>query len=253
MDDSGTFSYTDAGGNTITVGGTFYGYGDPDGNIGGDGDFIMGNDDYDNWAIIGGYSAIVTGTGAFNYVLAGANGATEIYLHGATDYATVAYGMGTVYGGTGKDTITTDHADAVIVGDGGTDMIFTSEGVNQIYADSVVGVAQAIAQTQAAARTSGQGDFISVLDGNNTVVGGTGDDLITAGIGPDVIVLGSGDDTFVGGWDVTYAYANWSAVTTSTGSGYNIEFDNLDGDFTLPYQSPYEQPYNGSSGSDDPL
>ena len=251
LDDSGTFSYTDAGGNTVTVGGTFYGYPDPYGNAGGDGDFIMGNDDYDNWAIIGGFSSIVTGTGAFNYVLAGANGATDIYLRGATDYADVAYGAGTVYGGTGKDTITTDHdADAVIIGDGGTDVICTNEGTNQIYADHQVGLGQAIAQTESAARTSGQGDFISVLDGNNTVVGGTGDDLITAGIGPDVIVLGSGDDTFVGGLDVTYADADWTATTTFNGGPFNLEIDNLDGDYTLPYENPYEQPYNGSSDPD---
>jgi Ca2+-binding RTX toxin-like protein len=250
VDDSGTFSYTDAGGNTVTVGGTFYGYGDPYGNEGGAGDFVMGNDAYNNWAIIGGYSSIVTGDGAFNYVLAGGNGATEIYLHGATDYVEVGDGAGTVYGGTGKDTITTDKADAVIIGDGGTDVILTNEGTNQIYADQQLGVAQAIAQTEAAARTSGQGDFISVLDGNNTVVGGTGDDLITAGIGPDVIVLGSGDDTFVGGFDVIDAAANWSAVATTNGSGFNLEIDNLEDDFTLPYQNPYEQPYNGSSDPD---
>jgi trimeric autotransporter adhesin len=248
VDDSGTFSYTDAGGNTVTVGGTFYGYSDVYGD--GDGDFVMGNDNYNNWAIIAGYSTIVTGTGAFNYVLAGANGATEIFLHGATDYAEIGDGVGTVYGGTGRDTITTDKADAVIIGDGGTDLILTNEGTNQIYADRQVGLAQAIAQTEAAARTSGQGDFISVLDGNNTVVGGTGDDLITAGVGPDVIVLGSGDDTFVGGFDVTDADADWSAVTTSNGSGFNIEIDNLDGDYTLSYENPYEQPYNGSSDPD---
>jgi Ca2+-binding RTX toxin-like protein len=116
-------------------------------------------------------------------------------------------GTNTIYSRTGTDTIS---------GNGGTDVIIAQDGNNQIYAGSPIGVAQTIARASTATGTGVQGDLIAVGRGDNTIVGGNGNDWITpfesfanGTGGKDAIVLGGGSGTYFGGFGLVQAAGDW--------------------------------------------
>ncbi len=216
---------------------------------GGD-DIIVATGDHNRVdATDSGNDSIVGGTGTNTII--GSAGNNVITLSGTRDFVTLGGGFNTLNGGTGLDAIYANGGSDIIAGNGGTDIIFGGNGKNEIYAGSRASLNDAIAQTQSAAATSGHGDFIAVLDGDNTVVGGSGNDYVTAGSGRDLIVLGSGNDTFVGGFNTIDGETDWSSsVSHPEGPGsFSIEVTGIDG-YSEAFTNPYPQPYNGSINFD---
>jgi Ca2+-binding RTX toxin-like protein len=193
-------------------------------------------------------SDIIVGGSGSNTVYGG-SGDDVISLNGSQDLVFLGNGFNTVSGSNGGgDTIYGHGGSAIISGNGGTDLMFVGDGENQIYAGSQTNLQTAISDALSGSPSGEQGDLLSVLDGNNTIVGGTGNDLVTAGTGSDVVVLGPGNDTFEGGIEVTTGLANWSTtVTHPNGSNsYLLTLNNVT--YTVEsYTNPYPQPYNGST------
>jgi trimeric autotransporter adhesin len=150
-------------------------------------------------------------------------------------------GNDSIVGNSSPNAINGGNGNDIIVGNGGTDIILVGDGNNEIYAGAQTSLQNAITQSAAATATGAQGDFIGVLDGSNTIIGGDGNDLITAGAGNDVVVLGPGNDGFIGGWESTSVASSWSFSVSSAGIAINNDFDYLEN-----YSNPYSQPYNGN-------
>jgi Ca2+-binding RTX toxin-like protein len=184
--------------------------------------------------------SIIGGTGS-NTVYGGA-GNDVITLNG-NDLVTLGNGFNTLNGSTGQDTIYGQGGDAIINGNGGKDQILAGMGTNQIYAGAQTGLQNAIANALSGTPSGVQGDVISVLDGNNTVVGGDGNDLITTGTGNDVVVLGPGNNAFLGGWNSTNVTGPWSFTVTQN---EGISVSNVT-NFLENYNNTYAQPYNGET------
>ena len=82
-------------------------------------------------------------------------------------------------------------------GTGGQDVLIAGNGNNQIYANTPVDLATALAQQKnpPAPATGQKGDLIAVGDGTNTIVGGSGSDILVGGMGADVLNAGDGGAT----------------------------------------------------------
>lgn len=196
-----------------------------------------------------GSDSIIGGSGS--NTIYGGSGNDVISLNGSQDLVFLGNGFNTLSGSaSGADTIFGQGGSAIISGAGGTDLIFVGNGNNQIYADSENNLQTAIADALSGTATGQQGDLLSVLDGNNTIVSGDGNDLVTTGTGHDVIVLGPGDDTFEGGIEVTDGLADWSTTVTHPNgpNSYLLTLENVDGTVE-PFSNPYLQPYNAPSYS----
>jgi Ca2+-binding RTX toxin-like protein len=99
-----------------------------------------------------------------------------------------------------------------ISGGGGQGVIAVGNGNNQIFAGSATSLSTALTQVQSATASNTNGYYIAVGDGNNTIVGGAGNDYVEVGEGNNTIALGPGADTFIGGVEVQANYLNWSAT-----------------------------------------
>jgi Ca2+-binding RTX toxin-like protein len=185
-------------------------------------------------------SDIIVGGSGSNTVYGG-SGNDQITLNGSQDWVSLGNGFNTVSGSSGGgDTIYGQGGDAIVSGNGGKDQIFLGNGTNQIYAGAQTTLPNAIIQGLSGTASGLQGDVLAALDGTNTIVGGTGNDLITVGTGNDVVVLGPGNNLFVGGWDSTKVTGSWSFTT----SGTTFQISNV-ANFLESYTNPYAQPYNG--------
>jgi Ca2+-binding RTX toxin-like protein len=193
-------------------------------------------------------SDIIVGGSGSNTVYGG-SGDDVITLNGSQDLVFLGDGFNTLSGSSsGGDTIYGHGGNAIISGNDGTDLMFVGAGDNQIYAGSQTNLQTAISDALSETPAGNQGDLLSVLDGSNTIVSGTGNDLVTAGTGGDVVVLGPGNDTFEGGIEVATGLANWSTtITHPNGSNsYLLTLNNVT--YTVEaYTNPYPQPYNGST------
>ncbi len=139
-----------------------------------------------------GNDSIVAGSGT--NTINGSAGNDVISSSGTQDSVVLGSGFDMINGGSGQDVIQGSlyGGDDIVSANGGTDVVDLGNGTSEIYANSKVNLAQAIAQASTAVATGAEGDLLSVLDGSNTVVGGDGNDLVTAGTGHDVVVLGPG-------------------------------------------------------------
>ncbi|MGB1191406.1 MAG: beta strand repeat-containing protein, partial [Pseudomonadales bacterium] len=94
----------------------------------------------------------------------------------------------------GDDTITVANGNNVIAGGAGVDAITTTDGVDIVLGDngqlvwSATGIIESVTATDL---TNGAGDIIKAGDGDNIIVGATGNDVIESGVDNDTI-LGDG-------------------------------------------------------------
>jgi Ca2+-binding RTX toxin-like protein len=182
--------------------------------------------------------------------------ANLITRNGTSDLVVPGGGFTTINGGTGNDSVVAEYCSTghnIIIGNGGTDIILGGDATNEIYAGGKVSLSQAISQEASATPTGTQGDLLDVWSGNNTIVGGNGNDFIATGTtfadgsgGSDVVVMGPGNDTFLGGVFANGVSGKWSMTTTPTGlvpTNMTLLADYYAG-------SPYAQPYNGGQFTD---
>ena len=146
-------------------------------------------------------------------------------------------GNDSVVGNTNPNAIYAGRGNNIIIGNNGTDVITAKNGDNEIYAGAQTNVQNAIAQGTFGAATGVQGDYIAVLDGDNTIVGGNANDVIDVGGGHDVVVLGPGTDLVEGGTETTSVASTW----TLTGG----VLEGVTG-YTNGYTNTFLQPYNGN-------
>ena len=181
--------------------------------------------------------------GSGSNTIIGGTGNDVITLHGTRDFVELGSGHNTLNGSSGgQDTVVSDTGDAIVNAHNATDLILLGSGVNEVYADSQASLATAITRLASATASGQKGDLISVLDGDDTIVGGLGNDLINVGSGHAVVVLGPGEDTFLGGWDLTDASSGWSTQQ----EGDVLEVLNVVAT-PEPFVNPYPQPYNGGN------
>ncbi|MFZ6654757.1 hypothetical protein [Undibacterium sp. TJN19] len=157
-------------------------------------------------------------------------------------------GNASLTGGTSDDFFVTGNGKSTIAGGGGSgqDLFLLGNGDNKVFAGSVqTDLAAMLSLQKTAVATHVKGDYIAVGDGNNTIVGGNGDDDISVGTGNNVIVCGPGSVTVSGGTETTTLAANW----TSTMVGHNIVNTNVSGQVSPPFNAP--DGYQGSTLVED--
>ena len=94
----------------------------------------------------------------------------------------------------GADTLNLGEGNNIVIAGAGVDTITTTDGVDIILGDngqlvwSATGVIESVTATDL---TNGAGDIIKAGDGDNIIVGATGDDVIESGVNNDTI-LGDG-------------------------------------------------------------
>ncbi len=111
------------------------------------------------------------------------------------DYVYAAAGNDTINAGSGDDTILADEGNDVIDGGAGFDTLFLARATGPVYVDFAAG------------HVSGAGigfdTFTNIEqllfgEGNDTVIGGNGDDTFDGAGGNDALTGGAGDDTLFG-------------------------------------------------------
>jgi Ca2+-binding RTX toxin-like protein len=132
--------------------------------------------------------------------LNGSSGNDLINTGGGSNYVDARQGGNdTIYGGNGNDTIYAGNGNNQISGNGGQDIISAGNGNNQIYAGALTDIASAITASKTGTGSGQKGSFITVGNGDNTVVGGVDNSAFVVGTGNDLIVLGSGNSILLGG------------------------------------------------------
>ena len=115
--------------------------------------------------------------------------------------------------GAGQDFVFASYGNDIIIGGAGSDALDGFGGNDRLYADSIVSVADAIAQGNTQAGTGLLGDALSGDGGNDILIGGAGDDILSGGADADLLVGGAGNDYIFG--DTDWAAANgrdWGVV-----------------------------------------
>src|SRR5439155_7153125 len=132
-------------------------------------------------------------------------------------------------------------------------VIVAGSGNSHIYAGSQEDLQTAIDTEHSASAAAGQGYFIGVGNGDNTIVGGGGNELIMVGNGNNLIVAGANDSIY-SGVAVAGAGLTWSSSTAGTLSGSN---ENIFINFNDVVRTPeggnppagYEGVYDGNANS----
>jgi Ca2+-binding RTX toxin-like protein/GH24 family phage-related lysozyme (muramidase)/pantothenate kinase len=179
-------------------------------------DYILGSAGNDSINAGGGDNVITATQGGNDTIVAGAgkdyiivNTGNDLINAGDGDNSvTVGDGNNTITTGKGNDQIYAGKGNNVISGGGGQDIMITGNGNNQIFANDQTDFATALANQNADIPTS-LGDLIAVGDGNNTIVGSTGNDAIFTGTGYNTIVCGPGSVSVIGGVEVSAALPGW--------------------------------------------
>ncbi len=155
-------------------------------------------------------------------------GSNEILVGYNTARVESSVGNDTIYGGFSP--LNTSTANDTITGGGAPDVILLASGNNQIYRrNGVNNLQDALAARSTATATGAKGDFISVLDGNNTIVGGDGNNLIDVGEGNNTIVMGQGQNIFMGGMEDYQASSSWSTSALDWKGSSDILINNVQG------------------------
>jgi Ca2+-binding RTX toxin-like protein len=156
--------------------------------------------------------------------------------------------------GSGNDTIVTGGGNSVISGSAqSTDEILVGNGKNIIFANShavvdqsgAVDINAAIAAEYAKTATGAKGVLIGTGNGNNTIVGGAGDDVIWVGEGNNTIVLGPGSTHLWCGERVTSESDTWS-LTVNGNSWYPNGFTPTDGGYTASSNYEGNEDFDGN-------
>ena len=185
--------------------------------------------------ILGGVgSDVITADGASNNIILGDNGvvnmnqplendiATENPTLGAAD-TIIASGASNniVLGGVGSDVITLNSGTSIVLGDNG---VVLRDGAANVY----------LVDTGDETGTTGAGDQITALGGNNIILGGAGADTISAPGGTNVILGDNGvvqQGGLAGGYDVFTTEPAIGGIDLITGgTGNNIILGGAFGD-----------------------
>ncbi len=153
----------------------------------------------------------------------------DIYFGRGNDQYAGALGSltGTVFGGSGNDSLSGGSGDDVFDGGSGNDRLIGGAGTDTAaYGSSLAGVTVSLAIIDVAQNTAGAGlDTLSSIEnlsgtvfadrltgsgGDNTLSGLAGDDTLEGGAGADVLAGGAGADTLDGGLD--YDMADYSVA-----------------------------------------
>jgi len=172
-------------------------------------------------------------------VMHGPDGDNGFYAYVSGDHGDISASQ--------KSYVKDSSGKSVVAANGYSDVILLDGGGNEVYADQKVDLTQAISSAKSGHADGQKGDLISVGDGNNTIVGGTGDSFINVGQGDNVIVMGSGNSTLWGGvLPINGAIYDWS-VPSNGDAVSGIAFPEATG--TKPdskYQgNKYGNPTNG--------
>ncbi len=217
-------------GNDLIYGGddndTIYGGAGDDTIYGGNGNDLAyggdGNDSFGSWADEGGNDTVYGGAG--NDSLIGGGGDDQVYGDAGDDSLSGGVGTDSLYGGAGSDGffITDDHgydyldggADwdyiqfSNFIGTAGVNVTFTGLDVgsyaygnggatgNFINVEGVQGTGYADT-INASADTNGE--TLDGMGGNDSIIGGSDQDVIYGGDGNDTLLGGNGVDTIYGG------------------------------------------------------
>jgi Ca2+-binding RTX toxin-like protein len=151
----------------------------------------------------------LTGSGADNFI------GTDIYYRNpdnSTIYrATLADGTTEVAEPFGSG------AANILEGKAGLDILSGGGNNDRLYADSQIGVAEAIANGNIIDSGSGlKGDWLAGGDGDDTLVAGIDNDVLSGGAGSDLLIGGAGDDDILGDTDWVATSFDWT-VTDSNG------------------------------------
>lgn len=206
---------------TVTTFQTLEGFGGDDSIMGGDGDsYIYGGDGNDTISGGGGSDEIFGGSGNDNIHISASDGTTnvdgegwwdEIYF----DSEDTTSGVNATYSGDNAGSYTIGEASGTFAN---VEMLNTTS--NDDFID---------------ASASTDGELTSLVGGNDTFIGGSGDDKVWAGTGDDSLDGGAGNDELVG---------EWGNDTIDGGAGDDTLYGG-DGDDTLTGGSGNDALYGG--------
>jgi len=207
ISESGTATYTNTGGDPVTIAFSEIEtvLTDADGTVDGtsSADTInVGFIDAQGDRVTEGADTIVTVDG--NDSVAAGGGDDSVDAGTGDDFVEGGAGNDTLIGGDGNDALRGDDGNDVLSGDAGNDDLLGGAGDDQMF--------------------GGAGDdFMGGQDGNDTLDGGDGadfvagddgNDLVQGGAGSDTLVGGAGADTLVGGLGNDFFTADNNFVTT---------------------------------------
>jgi Ca2+-binding RTX toxin-like protein len=138
---------------------------------------------------------------------------------GNSDWVIGGAGRDLIVAGAGDDLVEAG-ADGVWIGavngmaitDVGGDIVNGGQGNDEIYGDTKISLALAIANGNTQGASGVKGDWLSGGEGDDIVVGGNGNDVLTGGGGKDILIAGAGDDDILGDNDWTAAMFNWTVT-----------------------------------------
>ena len=203
--------------------------------IGGD-DIITAQDGESR--IIGGAGSDTITTGAGNHVILGDSGEADftVTVTGSVTTSVLARIATTAPAVGGADTITFGSGNNVVLGGAGGDTIKGGDKGAVILGDNGIVTFDALGRIQRALSFDtaiGGDDSITVGNGDNVVLGGTGRDTITIGDGNNVVLGDSGQADFEAGLIVEIASISpevGDRDTISLGSGRNTVVGGAGGD-----------------------
>ncbi len=212
-------------------------------------------------------------------------GSGDNFIDGGDGYDTINAGSGdnTIHGGDGNDDIYIDHADAVdqwgnptthtqnIDGGGWWDELYfdagaSSDGINITYTGNhagtidfggVDGTFTSIEMINATqnndvidATATTEGEFASLLDGDDVFLGGSGDDAVWAGDGNDTLDGGAGNDELDGDEGNDSVKGGAGDDTLTGGSGSDTLFGGTGNDTFKVHLTDHKTDAHGEDGLD---
>ena len=169
-------------------------------DLGGD-DIIQTGDG--NNVVFGGLGADQITVGDGRDIVLGDSGHVDIASNGVVQqvyslFADIVGGGTAATGSSSNDTILGNNGTYVVIGGSGADSITLNNGDNYILGDNgivqfadIAGVAN-VSRASTTFAAFGGNDVIVLGNGENSVIGGIGDDRITAGTGADIVIGDSG-------------------------------------------------------------
>jgi len=139
-------------------------------------------------------------------ILGGSDGNDHILAGELNDDVGGGAGDDWIEGGNGNDYLGGRTGDDLIEGGAGKDLLFGESGDDQLYADTRIDIATAIANGDSDTGSGQKGDWLSGNAGDDTLVAGADNDVLTGGGGADLLVAGAGDDYILGDADYYAQY-----------------------------------------------
>jgi len=139
-------------------------------------------------------------------ILGGSDGNDHILAGELNDDVGGGAGDDWIEGGNGNDYIGGRTGNDLIEGGAGKDLLFGESGDDQLYANTQIDIATAIANGESDTGSGQKGDWLSGNAGDDTLIAGADNDVLTGGGGADLLVAGAGDDYILGDADYYAQY-----------------------------------------------